>query len=182
MYFHVQCVRTAEDTDKQRRMFTPITNSDTKGQWCYGAADWLKQQHKREGGLAEVCAAVLESLRLFKIVFDRRGRCKIPLDFTYEVFFFPGSDKAASLLNYLEILQVLQGEKLSGCVWRIKNRTFLCKAREFGRLEVSLWNESKQKPRRHHAGERRSVRGEEEEEARSENVSFNAVKLLFSLL
>lgn len=72
--------------------------------------------------------------------------------------------------------------KHSGCVG---TRTF---SRLSERREKFFWGEdvgangkrkSAEKPQRRHVGERRSVRGEEEEEARSENVSFRAsVRLL----
>lgn len=74
--------------------------------------------------------------------------------------------------------------KHSGCVG---TRTFSCfsERREkfffiFGKTLERTESESlRKKPQRRHVGERRSVRGEEEEEARSENVSFRAgVRLL----
>lgn len=75
--------------------------------------------------------------------------------------------------------------KRSGCVG---TRTFSCLSerrekfffRGGGDVGAKEKRKSAEKPQRRHVGERRSVRGEEEEEARSENVSFRASVCLFS--
>lgn len=65
---------------------------------------------------------------------------------------------------------------------QVLSRAFLNVGRSFfwgGDLGAKGKRKSAEKPQRRHVGERRSVRGEEEEEARSENVSFRAsVRLL----
>lgn len=157
-----------------RRRFAPIMKNETNVQWWYSVPDWLKPEYKQTENWLR-CRSQFMTSKVFKRGFDQRGLYKIPLDFTYQrdVFLECAELKLYNLTDFQE-------KKHLGCVGSFKSETLLMLVWTGSSFSLELKEiESCLNPQRHYVGGRWNICVEKEEEARSENVSFNVYKRCF---
>ena len=183
-------------TRNKRRRFRPITDSDTELRGSYSAPDWLRQQQLSDGGRGLCCSwEVHDSLIWLWPTGSRTPRLLTQCGLILSRF-GPSGVKASEHLEFLFYFIFVQGFSGGETFWvclekkkRKKKRkeisNFFCELDQFVFLLRLKWKETGSWLKRHrrHDGQWWSVRGEEEEEARPENVScclvFSACVLLF---